>query len=74
MPKIYLIGQNRMIDAGDIFAEIDGAAGMVRFKDNPERYNTAELVHRVDAQIQKSIALAGRMQALNNAVRSLVLE
>ena len=60
----------RMIDAGEVFAEIDEAAGMVRFLDDPERYDAASVVARIDAQIQASIAVGQRVKDLNQRVWS----
>jgi hypothetical protein len=58
-----------MIDAGEVFAEIDEAAGMVRFLDDPERYDAASVVSRIDAQIQASIAVGQRVKYLNQRVQ-----
>ena len=60
-----------MIDAGEIFAEIDGSEGMVRFLEDPEHFDSPELMARLDGQIQKSIHLADRLQAANHTVRML---
>lgn len=58
----------RMIDGGQVFARIDEAAGMVRFLEDPERYDTAKVVQRIDAQIQQSIAISGRLTDINQRV------
>ena len=59
-----------MIDEGEVFAQIDEAAGMVRFLDDPERYDAASVVTRIDAQIQASIAVGQRVKDLNKRVRT----
>lgn len=62
----------RMIDGGQVFARIDEAAGMVRFLEDPERYDTAKVVQRIDGQIQQSIAISGRLMDINQRVRGLL--
>ncbi len=63
----------RMIDGGQVFARIDEAAGMVRFLEDPELYDTANVVQRIDAQIQQSIAISGRLTDVNQRVCALPL-
>ena len=63
----------RMIDAGQVFAEIDEAAGMVRFLEDPERYDTARVLQRIDEQMQQSIAVTSRLRQVNQRVRKLLL-
>ncbi|EIE27415.1 hypothetical protein COCSUDRAFT_39091 [Coccomyxa subellipsoidea C-169] len=58
----------RMIDGGQVFARIDEAAGMVRFLEDPERYDTARVVQRIDGQIQQSIAISGRLMDINQRI------
>ncbi|CAL8463099.1 g2633 [Coccomyxa elongata] len=58
----------QMIDGGQVFARIDEAAGMVRFLEDPERYDTANVVQRIDAQIQQSIAISGRLTGINQRI------
>ena len=59
----------RMVDAGDIFAQIDAAPGMVRFLEDPEAYDSAAAVARIDNAVQRSMALSQRLQAAHRAVR-----
>ena len=59
----------RMVDAGDIFAQIDAAPGMVRFLEDPEAYDSAAAVARIDNAVQRSMALSQRLQAAHCAVR-----
>lgn len=63
----------RMIDAGQVFAQIDEAAGMVRFLEDPERYDTARVLQRIDEQMQQSIAVSTRLKQVNQRVRSLII-
>ena len=60
--------KRRMIDAGEVFAWIDEAAGMVRFLEDPERFDTARVVQNIDAQIQRSIAIGACLQDVNDRV------
>ena len=59
----------RMVDAGDIFARIDAAPGMVRFLEDPEAYDSGAAVARIDHAVQRSMALSQRLQAAHRAVR-----
>ena len=62
----------RMIDAGDIFAQIDEEAGMVRFLEDPQQYSSAEMATHLDAQVQCARVLADKMRYLSNEVRHLL--
>ena len=57
-----------MIDAGEVFAEVDEGSGMVRFLEDPEQYQSPEMVARLDAQIAKSTQLGARLQDVHHAV------
>jgi hypothetical protein len=57
-----------MIDAGQVFAQIDEAAGMVRFLEDPERYDTGNMLQRIDEQMQLSIAVTSRLKHVNQKV------
>jgi len=59
-----------MVDAGDIFAQIDAGVGMVRFLEDPETYDSAAAVARIDDAVQRSMALSQRLQAAHRAVRA----
>ncbi|KAK9809877.1 hypothetical protein WJX72_000853 [[Myrmecia] bisecta] len=63
--ELYVL---RMIDAGDVHAQIDASQGMVRFLEDPEEYNSAAVVARLATTIDKSIHLAQKLQAVNNMV------
>ncbi|KAK9823017.1 hypothetical protein WJX81_007287 [Elliptochloris bilobata] len=58
----------RMVDAGDIFAQIDAGPDMVRFLEDPEAYDSAAAVARIDDAVQRSMALSQRLQAAHRAV------
>ena len=57
-----------MVNAGDIFAEIDAAAGMVRFLEDPEQYTSSGALQRLNTTIQASFSLAQRLQEVNTQV------
>ena len=59
----------RMVDAGEIFAEIDASAGMVRFLEDPEQYTSTSAVQHLNATIQASFALAEKLQSINAQVK-----
>lgn len=58
----------RMVDAGEVYAQIDEAASTVRFLQDPERYDSASVVQRLDSQLQRAMALGDRIRAVNNKV------
>lgn len=55
----------RMIDSGDIFAQIDDEQGMVRFEEDVDAADSPHLMAKLDEQISLSIRLAEKVQALN---------
>ncbi|KAG1678888.1 hypothetical protein FOA52_003556 [Chlamydomonas sp. UWO 241] len=58
----------RMIEAGDIHATINEGDGMVAFLADPEQYNSAAMVARMDAQIRSCVAVAAKLQEVHDAV------
>lgn len=58
----------RMVDAGEIFAEIDASAGMVRFLEDPEQYTSPAALHHLDSVVQSSFSLAKKLQEVNTQV------
>ena len=58
----------RMVDAGEVYAQIDEAASTVRFLQDPERYDSASVVQRLDSQMKRAMALGERIRAMNNKV------
>ena len=66
---IHLSVLCRMVDAGEVYAQIDEAASTVRFLQDPERYDSASVVQRlVESQIKHAMALGDRIRAVNNKV------
>ena len=41
-----------MIEDGEIFASINQKDGMVRFHDNPETYNSVEMLTKLDEEVR----------------------
>ena len=60
-----------MIDAGEVFARIDAGAGMVRFLEDPEGFDSARVVGRIDAQMRAAMAVGQRVKELNQQVRGV---
>ena len=58
----------RMVDAGEVYAQIDAAASTVRFLQDPERYDSASVVQRLESQMKRAMALGDRIRAVNNKV------
>lgn len=58
-----------MIESGDVHAHINERDGMVRFLEDPEKYNNATTSTRMDDHIRQCIQVAGKMQAVHDAVR-----
>ena len=65
---------HRMVDAGEVYAQIDEAASTVRFLQDPERYDSASVVQKLDSQIKRAMALGDRIRALNTKVSYLSVE
>ncbi|MCJ1241631.1 hypothetical protein MMC14_009637 [Varicellaria rhodocarpa] len=57
-----------MVDANEIFAEIDASAGMVRFLEEPEQYTSPAALHCLNTTIQASFSLAQKLRAVNTQV------
>lgn len=62
-----------MVDAGEIFAEIDASAGMVRFLEDPEQYTSSGALQHLNTTIQASFSLAQQLQAVNSQVNCWLL-
>ena len=60
-----------MVDAGEIFAEIDASAGMVRFLEDPEQYTSSAALHHLDSVVQNSFSLAKKLQEVNTQVTTI---
>lgn len=61
-----------MIENGDIFAQIDDTAGMVRFSEDPEDYSSTVMLAHLDKQLARSVDLAQRLQHVSNLVCALL--
>ena len=59
----------RMVDAGEVYAQIDEAASTVRFLQDPERYDSASVVQRLESQMKRAMALGDRIRDVNSKVR-----
>ena len=57
-----------MVDAGEVYAQIDEAASTVRFLQDPERYDSASVVQRLESQMRRAMALGDRIRAVKNKV------
>lgn len=60
-----------MVDAGEIFAEIDASAGMVRFLEDPEQFTSSGALQHLNTTIQASFSLAQQLRAVNTQVLCL---
>ena len=60
-----------MIDAGEIHAQIDEAAGMVRFLEDGEQRSDAQVHKRLEQCLHQSMQLDQRLHAVNSEVRGL---
>jgi len=59
-----------MIDEGSIFASINQRDGMISFLEDPEDYDTKEMVDKIDDKIQEVMSLSGK---LSEVEKELVL-
>lgn len=55
----------QMIDDGEIFANINQRDGMVIFLDKPEKYNTHQMYHTIEQELNKCIKLNENLKQLN---------
>ncbi|GAQ87206.1 COP9 signalosome subunit CSN3 [Klebsormidium nitens] len=67
-PKEAELHVLRMIEEGEIFAEINQKDGMVSFREDPEEYNSVEMVNQLDAEMQGMIKLAKKVAAIDEQV------
>eukprot|EP00891_Asterochloris_glomerata_P000013 jgi/Astpho2/13/e_gw1.00001.28.1_t len=58
----------RMIDAGEIHAQIDEAAGMVRFLEDVEQRSDVQVQKRLEQCLHQSMQLDQRLQVVNREV------
>ncbi|XP_033108007.1 COP9 signalosome complex subunit 3-like [Anneissia japonica] len=57
-----------MIDDGDIFASINKKDGMVRFKDNPEKYDNPRMLMLMDEEMRKCIQLDAKLKEMEQEI------
>jgi COP9 signalosome complex subunit 3 len=57
-----------MIEDGEIFATINQKDGMVSFHDNPEKYNNADMLRRLDEEMKKCIALDEKLREMDEEI------
>jgi len=58
----------RMIEKGEIFATINQKNGMVSFLENPEQYDTNNMLGSLDFSLQKVIDIGRRSRALDENI------
>ncbi|KAL4240060.1 COP9 signalosome complex subunit 3 [Mactra antiquata] len=57
-----------MIEDGEIYATINQKDGMVRFHDNPEKYNSSRMLLQLDKEMQKCIQLDSKLKEMDNEI------
>lgn len=63
--ELYIL---RMIEAGEIHAQISEKDGMVHFLEDPEQFSNAAIATRIDQHIQQCKKLADKMQTVHDMV------
>jgi len=58
----------KMIESGEIFATINQKDGMVSFQEDPEQYDTNQMLVRLDQQIQKTIELGKKVRTQDEMI------
>mmetsp|Transcript_20368 Transcript_20368/g.28215 ORF Transcript_20368/g.28215 Transcript_20368/m.28215 type:complete len:283 (+) Transcript_20368:275-1123(+) len=58
----------RMIDAKEIHASINQKDGMVSFSEDPEEYNSAAMLARMDKEVQNMMQIAQKVAQVDNQV------
>jgi len=57
-----------MIEDGEIFATINQKDGMVRFHDNPEKYNSPNMLLELDKEMQLCIQLDSKLKEMDREI------
>ncbi|KAK7112546.1 hypothetical protein V1264_011990 [Littorina saxatilis] len=57
-----------MIEDGEIYATINQKDGMVRFHDNPEKYNSAAMLLELDKEMQKCIRMDEKIKEMDREI------
>lgn len=63
--EAYILG---MVQDGEIYATMDQKNGMITFQDDPENFDTRQMVDTLDSKVQEIMQLTGELQAVNKAV------
>ncbi|KAK4493151.1 hypothetical protein RD792_017999 [Penstemon davidsonii] len=58
----------QMIQEGDIYATINQKDGMVRFLEDPEQYNSCEMIEHIDSSIQRIMMLSKKLTGMNETM------
>ncbi|KAK7498299.1 hypothetical protein BaRGS_00010559 [Batillaria attramentaria] len=57
-----------MIEDGEIFATINQKDGMVRFHDNPEKYNSSSMLLELDKEMQKCMKMDEKLREMDREI------
>jgi len=60
----------KMIESGEIHATINQKDGMVSFSDDPEKYDTSDMLNNLDNNIQRVMHLCKRTRYLDESIAS----
>lgn len=63
----------KMIESGEIHATINQKDGMVSFSDDPEKYDTSDMLNNLDNNIQKVMQLCKRTRHLDESIAASTL-
>eukprot|EP00455_Lapot_gusevi_P001531 TRINITY_DN10605_c0_g1_i2.p1 TRINITY_DN10605_c0_g1~~TRINITY_DN10605_c0_g1_i2.p1 ORF type:complete len:338 (+),score=126.42 TRINITY_DN10605_c0_g1_i2:46-1059(+) len=58
-----------MIENGQIFALIDESEGTVKFLENPEEYDSKEMIQALDAKIQQAESIVEKIHAIDQDIQ-----
>eukprot|EP01112_Ceratiomyxa_fruticulosa_P006872 TRINITY_DN1779_c0_g1_i4.p1 TRINITY_DN1779_c0_g1~~TRINITY_DN1779_c0_g1_i4.p1 ORF type:complete len:459 (+),score=102.08 TRINITY_DN1779_c0_g1_i4:186-1562(+) len=58
----------RMIENGEVHAQINQRDGMVAFEEDPEQYDTNSMMVKLDDQIKKIMTVDRRLRAVDNQI------
>ena len=59
----------RLVEAGELRAEIDEAAGVVHFLEDPEDYCSPQMAAQLHAQLQQAAAISQKLAKLDFEAR-----
>lgn len=60
----------RMIDAGEIHAQIDQKDGMVKFLEDPEAFDSPGMANHIDGQVRRCMELAAKLAEVHDRLAS----